>query len=254
MLHFSWADAVSLLTLTGLEIVLGIDNLVFISILTSKLPAAKQGLARKLGLSLAVLTRVGFLFAAKWATGLTAPLIKAWRFSFSGRDLILLVGGLFLIAKSTYEIHDKLESIEDESVPGQQKKVYSLAGTVIQIMLLDIIFSIDSVITAVGISGNMWVMVPAILLATGVMVIASSAVSKLIQRHPTLKMLALSFLILIGAFLLVDGFGRHIPREYLYFAMGFSLAVELLNMALRRKSKPVSLRRTTLPTQPEMPA
>lgn len=245
MHHFTVTDLISLLTLAGLEIVLGIDNLVFISILTSKLPASKQALGRQLGLGLAVLTRVLLLLSINWLMGLNKPLVVFSRFAFSGRDLILLLGGLFLIAKSTYEIHDKLEGAEEENHAKSVRP--ALWSTVVQIMFLDIIFSIDSVVTAVGMSRNLWVMIPAILVATAVMLAASSAVSRLIQRHPTLKMLALSFLILIGVILMLDGFGKHVAREYLYFAMGFSLCVELLNMGFKRKSPPVHLRHASLP-------
>lgn len=242
--HYGWAGLVSLITLAGLEIILGIDNLVFISILSSKLPANKQALARKLGLTLAVVTRIALLLTITEITKLTKPLLSLGKLTFSGKDLILLIGGLFLIAKSTFEIHDKLESAKESETNAKTKN--SLLGVVIQIMFLDIIFSLDSVIIAVGISQNLWVMIPAVLLATAVMVLASNLISHFIQKHPSLKMLALSFLILIGVVLVAEGFGKHIEHEYLYFAIAFSLGVEFLNIKLRKKSAPVKLRHTEI--------
>ncbi len=243
-----WSSLVSLATLVALEAILGIDNLVFISIITGKLPSAEQPKARKLGLAFAVITRIGLLLSLKAVMRLTKPLFTVMSFHPSGKDLILLVGGLFLIGKSTYEIYDKLEANDEDhlSTSSTQKKV-SLISCIVQIIILDIIFSLDSVITAIGMAQELWVMIAAVLLATGLMLLASGWISKLIKRHPSLKMLALSFLILIGVMLMMDGFGKHIERGYLYFAMAFSLAVEALNILLRRKAKPVQLRHAELP-------
>ncbi len=222
----------SLITLTILELVLGIDNLVFLAIITQKLPKHKQASARKLGLTLAWVTRLAFLASALWLTKLTAPLFHLFGQPFSGRDIFLLVGGLFLLAKATQEIHLELEPIEEK------KPV--LAGSnqfgwiVVQIAILDIIFSLDSVLTAIGLTQRFWVMAVAITIAIIAMIFASEPLSRFIERHPTVRMLALSFLILIGMALVADGLEFHIPRGYIYFAMGFSLFIESLNM-LRRK-------------------
>jgi len=226
---------VALATLTALELVLGIDNIVFISILAGKLPPAQQPRARRVGLGLAMFTRIALLLGLAWMTRLTAPLFAVLGQAVSGRDLILLVGGLFLIAKSTYEIHDKLEGAEhDISVATYP----SMRAVVIQIMLLDIVFSLDSVITAVGMVQQIPVMVAAIVIAVLLMMVFSGPISAFVERHPTVKMLALSFLILIGVALIADGLGIHIPRGYIYFAMGFSLMVEMLNLRLRSSSRP----------------
>jgi predicted tellurium resistance membrane protein TerC len=230
---------VALITLTVLEIVLGIDNIVFISILAGKLPAERRTRARTVGLSLAMITRILLLLSLTWLAKLTTPLFTVLGHHFSGRDLILLGGGLFLLAKATFEIHDKLEGDEGhENIRGAAK-----FGTVItQIALLDIVFSLDSVITAIGMANELWIMVTAVVVAVGVMLFASGPISAFVDRHPTVKMLALSFLLLIGFSLVAEGLGQHISKGYVYFAMGFSVFVEALNLRVRRKSKPVHLR------------
>jgi predicted tellurium resistance membrane protein TerC len=244
-------NLVALLTLSLLEIVLGIDNIVFISILTGKLPPEQRARARRIGLGLAMGMRIALLFAISWVMRLTEPLISVTRFEFSGRDLILLGGGLFLIAKATWEIHDKLEGEEHEH--GGPKRV-SFASVIVQIMLLDIVFSLDSVITAVGMARAIWVMVAAVVIAVGVMVVFANAIGDFVERHPTIKMLALSFLILIGVMLTAEGFGKHFEKGYVYSAMAFSLVVELLNMRLRRVTKPVQLRHSRVEGEPSSPA
>jgi predicted tellurium resistance membrane protein TerC len=234
----SW---IALVTLAALEIVLGIDNIIFISILASKLPGEQEGKARQLGLILAMLTRIGLLFSLSWVIGLTTPLFTLFGHHFSGRDLILLMGGLFLLGKSTHEIHDKLEGEEGHA---STKIVPSFASVLIQIMLLDIVFSLDSVITAVGMVEELAVMVLAVVISVGIMLFAAGPISDFVNKHPTLKMLALSFLLLIGFSLVAEGLEFHIPKGYVYFAMGFSVLVEFLNLQMRRKSaKPVQLRR-----------
>jgi predicted tellurium resistance membrane protein TerC len=230
---------VALITLTVLEIVLGIDNIVFISILAGKLPADQQKRARLVGLSLAMITRVLLLLSLTWLARLTAPLFGLLGHDFSGRDLILLGGGLFLLAKATFEIHDKLEGDEGhENIRGRAK----FWSVITQIILLDIVFSLDSVITAIGMANEIWVMVTAVVVAVGVMLFASGPISDFVDQHPTVKMLALSFLLLIGFSLVAEGLGQHISKGYVYFAMGFSVFVEALNLRVRRKSKPVHLR------------
>jgi predicted tellurium resistance membrane protein TerC len=222
-----------------MEVVLGIDNIVFISILSGKLKAADRPRARRNGLSLAMFIRIGLLWSITWVIRLTAPLFTVFENEISGRDLIMLVGGLFLIAKSTHEIHEKLEGDEGES---STRVAASFAGVIVQILLLDIIFSLDSVITAVGMANDLAVMVLAVVLAVGVMLMSASAISEFVERHPTVKMLALSFLLLIGVSLIAEGFEQHIPKGYIYFAMGFSIFVEMINLRVRAKSKPVHLR------------
>jgi predicted tellurium resistance membrane protein TerC len=226
---------IALLTLTVLEVVLGIDNVVFISILASKLPHAQQSSARRVGLVLAMVMRIGLLLSLAWIIRLTEPLFTVVGHGVSGRDLILLVGGLFLIAKSTYEIHDKLEGGEHKVSVAEHP---SFRSVVIQIMLLDMVFSLDSVITAVGMVQQIPVMIAAVVIAVVLMMVFAGPVSAFVERHPTVKMLALSFLILIGVALLADGLGLHIPRGYIYFAMGFSVMVELLNLRLRGAPTP----------------
>jgi predicted tellurium resistance membrane protein TerC len=229
---------IALTTLTFLEIVLGIDNIIFISILSGKLPAHQQPRARRLGLLGAMLTRIALLFSLAWIITLTAPWFTVLGEEISGRDLILILGGLFLIAKSTFEIHDKLEGEEghaSRSVPS------SFASVIVQIMLLDIVFSLDSVITAVGMVDEFWVMVAAVVLAVGLMLMSAEPISAFVHRHPTVKMLALSFLLLIGLSLLLEGFDQHVPKGYIYFAMGFSVFVEMINLRLR-KPDPVELK------------
>ena len=229
---------VALITLTVLEIVLGIDNIIFISILAGKLPAHQQGRARSLGLLAAMGTRVLLLFSLAWMIRLTAPLFTPFGHAFSGRDLILLLGGLFLLAKATFEIHDKLEGEEHH---GSSRAASSFGSVIVQIMLLDVVFSLDSVITAIGMARQFWVMVTAVVLAVGVMLVAAGSLSEFVNRHPTVKMLALSFLLLIGFSLVADGLGQHISKGYIYFAMGFSVFVEMLNLRMRR-GVPVVLR------------
>jgi predicted tellurium resistance membrane protein TerC len=229
---------IALLTLTSLEVILGIDNIIFISILAGKLPVAQQAKARRLGLLVAMLSRLLLLATLAWVVGLTAPLFTVFDVGVSGRDLILIVGGLFLIAKSTSEIHDKLEGEEGHA---GARVVPSFAGVVLQIMLLDIVFSLDSVITAVGMVDDIWVMVTAVVIAVGIMMLSAATISDFVDRHPTIKMLALSFLLLIGFTLVVEGLHQHIPKGYIYFAMGFSVFVEVLNLRMRAKSKPLKL-------------
>lgn len=229
---------IALVTLTSLEIVLGIDNIIFISILASKLPHAQQTRARQVGLSLAMLTRIALLFSLSWIIGLTAPIFTIIGQEISGRDLILLGGGLFLLAKATYEIHERLEGAEGHA---SAKVAASFASVIIQILLLDIVFSLDSVITAVGMVDELAVMITAVIVAVVIMLWAAGPVSDFVNRHPTVKMLALSFLLLIGFSLVVEGLHQHIPKGYIYFAMGFSVFVEMLNLRLRQKSAPVKL-------------
>ena len=246
---------ISLLTLTVLEIVLGIDNIVFISILSGKLPQEQQAKGRTVGLGLAMITRVLLLLSLNWVMSLTAPMFNMgdWvgvtsvelleKMAISGRDLILIIGGLFLIYKSTHEIHEKLEGDEEDAT---EKKVHSFAGVITQILILDIVFSLDSVITAVGMANEIWVMIAAVIIAVIVMMFSSNAISMFVNSHPTVKMLALSFLLLIGVSLLAEGFEQHIPKGYIYFAMAFSVLVEVLNLKMKRKRRPVSLRNTPL--------
>ncbi len=230
---------ISLLTLTGLEIVLGIDNIIFISILAGKLPPEQQAKARQTGLMLALITRILLLASIAWMAKLTTPLFTVLNHGVSGRDLILIIGGLFLLVKSTMEIHEKLEGHDGGSNPARGAARF---GTVlIQIMLLDIVFSLDSVITAIGMAQHLGVMVTAVFLAMGVMLLAAGSISDFVNRHPTLKILALSFLILIGVTLVAEGTGAHISKGYIYFAMAFSFGVEMLNLRLRQKSTPVEL-------------
>jgi predicted tellurium resistance membrane protein TerC len=255
---FSVDNLVALATLAGLEIVLGIDNVVFIAILAGKLPVAQQDRARKVGLALAMFTRIALLLAIGWVMGLTQPLFEIPRFwssavgdahGVSGRDLILLVGGLFLIAKATHEIHDKLEGPEEETGTGKPSRARSFGGVVFQIILIDIVFSLDSVITAVGMVGasgqerwvNLTIMITAVVLSVFVMLLFSGTISAFIARHPTMKILALSFLILIGVVLVAEGFHAHISKGYIYFAMAFSLVVEIINLRLQKVTKPVQL-------------
>jgi predicted tellurium resistance membrane protein TerC len=230
---------VGLLTLTVLEIVLGIDNIIFISILAGKLPPGQQAKARRVGLIGAMLTRIALLATIAWIIRLTAPLFHVAGHPFSGRDLILLGGGLFLIAKSTREIH---EALEGDAGHESTKIKASFASVVGQIMVLDIVFSLDSVITAVGMARHLGVMITAVIIAVGVMMFAAAPISAFVHRHPTVKMLALSFLLLIGVTLIADGLGQHVSKGYIYFAMGFSVFVEMLNLRLKSRSRPVELR------------
>jgi predicted tellurium resistance membrane protein TerC len=229
---------IALLTLTVLEIVLGIDNIVFISILAGKLPVADRDRARKTGLFLAMFIRIALLFSITTVMRLTSPLFTVFDQGISGRDLILLIGGLFLIAKSTHEIHEKLEGEEGH---GSARQAASFSGVIVQILLLDIVFSLDSVITAVGMAEDIVVMVLAVVIAVGVMLVSSGTISEFVERHPTVKMLALSFLLLIGVSLIGEGLDQHIPKGYIYFAMAFSVFVEMINLRVRSKSTPVHL-------------
>ncbi len=248
---------ISLITLTVLEIVLGIDNIIFISILSGKLPVSEQKKARQLGLGLAMITRVLLLLSLSWIMTLTSPIFNAgdwigikneeWleKLAISGRDLILIVGGLFLIYKSTSEIHEKLEGEEHQQ---DAKGAHSFWGVITQILLLDIVFSLDSVITAVGMASEIFVMIAAVVIAVIIMMISSGGISRFVNDHPTVKMLALSFLLLIGVSLLAEGFEQHIPKGYIYFAMAFSVLVEMLNLKMKGKAeKPVQLRNEAHP-------
>jgi predicted tellurium resistance membrane protein TerC len=226
----------ALVTLTALEIVLGIDNIIFISILTGRLPEHQRPKAQKIGLALAMLTRLMLLFSLTWIMRLTEPFFHILGHGVSGRDIILIVGGLFLLAKSTMEIHDRLEGEEHHASEGMSGA--SFRGVVIQIMFLDIIFSLDSVITAVGMASQLAVMATAVVLAVGVMMLFAAAVSAFVERHPTIKVLALSFLLLIGVSLIADGLSFHIPKGYIYFAMAFSVFVEMINLRVRKGSAP----------------
>jgi predicted tellurium resistance membrane protein TerC len=227
-------------TLTFLEIVLGVDNIIFISILSGKLPSEQQARARRVGLLGAMVTRVLLLFSLAWIVKLTTPLFTALEHPVTGRDLILIGGGLFLLAKSTFEIHERLEGEEGH---GSGRVAASFASVIMQIMLLDIVFSLDSVITAVGMVDQVWVMIAAVIVSVAIMMIAAEPISTFVHKHPTVKMLALSFLLLIGMSLLLEGFGQHIPKGYIYFAMGFSVFVEMINLRLRARAKvPVHLR------------
>ncbi|MFN0098469.1 MAG: TerC family protein [Gemmatimonadaceae bacterium] len=230
---------VGLLTLTALELVLGIDNIIFIAILASRLPVDEQSRARKLGLSGALVTRILFLLSISWIMRLERPLFTVMDNGFSGRDLILIIGGLFLIGKATFEIHSKLEGGHEES-QGTAARV-TLFAVVSQIMVVDIVFSIDSVITAVGMVSNVGVMIAANVIALMVMLAAAAPISAFVDRHPTVKILALAFLVMIGGNLFIEGFGYHIPKGYTYFAMAFSVGVETLNIRLRKKAAPVQL-------------
>ena len=228
---------IGLLTLTALEIVLGIDNVIFISIVAGKLPGAQQDRARRSGLALAAVTRILLLLSLTWVIGLTAPLFSISRLEVTGRELILIVGGLFLIAKSTREIHLKLEE-EDEHAVARARATFG--AVLLQILLLDVVFSLDSVITAVGMVDHVTVMIAAVMIAVGVMMFFAGMISRFVERHPTLKMLALSFLLLIGVNLIGDGLGFHIPKGYTYFAMGFSVGVEMLNLKVRKRKLKVA--------------
>lgn len=231
-------------TLTVLELVLGIDNVIFISILSGKLPEALRAKARYIGLGLAFVMRVILLFSLSWVIGLTAPLFTFWGQAISGKDLVLLIGGLFLIAKSTHEIHGSLEGEEGH---GSKKTYASFTSVIIQIVILDIVFSLDSVITAVGMVSTefgdrgIWIMIGAVVISIIAMMAFAGPIGAFVQRHPTIKMLALSFLLLIGVMLVAEGFHQKIPKGYIYFAMAFSVVVEILNMRLRKKTDPVHL-------------
>ena len=242
---FAWFSSpeawIALGTLTALEIVLGIDNIIFISILVGRLPEHQRNIGRQLGLGLAMLARLGLLFSITWVMGLTGTWFTILSQEISGRDIILIVGGLFLLAKATHEIHSSLEGISGDhhsAVPG------SLVSVLVQIGVLDIVFSLDSVITAVGLVDHVSIMAVAIVMAVTVMLIAAKPIGEFVEDHPTLKILALSFLILVGVTLMVEGFDVHVPKGYIYFAMAFSIVVEMLNIRMRKKkSRPLKLRK-----------
>jgi predicted tellurium resistance membrane protein TerC len=240
---------IALVTLSAMEIVLGIDNIVFITILVGRVRKEKRDFARKFGIALALVTRLGLLFTLSWIMKLTDPFLVVLGHPISGRELILLGGGLFLIGKATLEIHHKLEG--DEPEDGTASAGSGVLGVVLQIAVIDIVFSLDSVITAVGMARQLWVMVTAMIISVVVMLAFARRIGEFVERHPSIKILALSFLILIGVLLVAEGLGQHVNKGYVYFAMGFSLLVELLN--LRRAARAVKLRERHLPTQPENP-
>jgi predicted tellurium resistance membrane protein TerC len=241
-MDFSWITQpetwIAFLTLVALELVLGVDNVIFISILASKLPQNQQQSARRTGIMLAVVTRILLLLSISWIIGLTEPLFQVAEFEISGRDLVLIAGGLFLLWKSVHEIHQKLEGEEGHS---STKVIAAFWNVIFQIMLLDIVFSLDSVITAVGMVDHIEIMIAAVLISAAVMVFTATPLANFVERHPTVKMLALSFLLLIGFTLIVEGLHQHIPKGYIYFAMGFSVLVEMLNLRIRGKGQPVAL-------------
>ena len=246
----------ALATLTALEIVLGVDNIIFISILAGRLPEHQRDLARRLGLAFAMLTRIGLLLSLAWIMTLTTPLFEVPVFGkpIAGRDLILIGGGLFLIWKSVHEIHNALEGEERDAGDSSAGVAATLGGVIVQIAIIDIVFSLDSVITAVGMVEHVAIMVVAIVIAVGVMMLAARPIGNFVDRHPTIKMLALSFLILIGVALIGEGWDLHIPKGYIYFAMAFSVAVEMLNLRLRaRRAGPVQLRRAMTVRDKERP-
>lgn len=242
---FDWLASpeawVALATLTALEIVLGIDNIIFISILVGRLPPQQRDFARRLGLALAMITRLALLFSLAWVMGLTETLFSVLGEEISGRDIILIGGGLFLLAKATHEIHNSLEGVEE-----QQRNVVApnLMMVLVQIAILDIVFSLDSVITAVGLADHVSVMAIAIIIAVGVMLFAAKPIGEFVDAHPTIKILALSFLVVVGLTLMIEGFDVHVPKGYIYFAMAFSLGVEMLNIRMRNKRSPVKLHKT----------
>jgi predicted tellurium resistance membrane protein TerC len=225
---------IALATLTALEIVLGIDNIIFISIMTGKLPERQRAQARTVGLLLAMFMRLALLFSLAWLMGLTAPFFSVFGNAISGRDLVLISGGLFLIGKSTLEIHDNLEGEEGRKSGAMRAQ---FASVIVQIVILDIVFSLDSVITAIGMAKHLFVMAAAIVIAVGVMLVSARSISGFVERHPTVKMLALSFLVLVGVALIADGLDLHIPKGYIYSAMAFSVCVEMLNTRLRRRAR-----------------
>ncbi len=236
MSAFLTADGLlALVTLSVMEVVLGVDNVVFIAILTGRLPAAQQEKARKIGLTLALGIRIGLLLAISWMMRLTQPLWAPFGHEISGRDLILLGGGIFLIFKATREIYDKVEGEHAHTAPGGKRAAF--AGVLAQILVLDIVFSLDSVITAVGMANDLSIMVVAMVIAMIVMLFSMGAVAGFVERHPSVKILALAFLLLIGVMLMADGFGQHVPKGYIYFAMAFSLLVEMLNLRYRKKAR-----------------
>ena len=238
---------IALATLTALELVLGIDNIIFISILAGKLPPEQRDKARRVGITLAAVTRLGLLMAIAWIVSLTAPLFSLFGQAFSWRDLILIGGGLFLIGKATHEIHQKIEGAGEPFTTGAAAATFG--AVIAQIMVLDIVFSLDSIITAVGMVDERWIMATAILLSIGFMLLFAKPIGDFVERHPTVKVLALSFLIMIGLVLIADGFGQHIPKGYIYAAMAFSVFVEMINQRVRSKGKPVHLRQAYVETK-----
>lgn len=230
---------IAFFTLTALELVLGIDNIIFISIIVDKLPPEKREVARKIGLFLAMFMRIGLLLTLSWIIGMTEPVFTLFGSGISGRDLILIAGGLFLIWKSTGEVHQLLEGEEGEE---SRKVANSFAGVILQIMVIDLVFSLDSIITAVGMVSQVQVMIAAVVASVGLMMLFARAIGEFVSNHPTIKMLALSFLVVVGVVLLADGFGHHVPKGYIYFAMAFSVGVEMLNIRMRKKTTPVDLR------------
>jgi predicted tellurium resistance membrane protein TerC len=238
MFELNAASLTALFTLTAMEIVLGIDNIIFIAILVGRLPAHQQGRIRNLGIGLALVIRIGLLFSISWIMTLQEPLFAIMEHTFSGRDLILIGGGLFLLAKSTFEIHHKMEGdpqVELHAVEGNKKKSVGPRMMLGQILILDIVFSLDSVITAVGMASQVSIMIVAMVISMIVMLISAGKIGEFVERHPTIKILALSFLILIGVMLVAEGMGAHVSKGYIYFAMAFSLAVELINMRYRQR-------------------
>ncbi|CAL92647.1 TerC family protein [Azoarcus olearius] len=242
---------VAFLTLTMLELVLGIDNIIFISILVDKLPPERRTFARRLGLFLAMFMRIGLLAALAWLAGLTKPLFELFGAGFSGRDLILICGGLFLVWKSTGEIHQLLEGEEGEASSAVKA---TFGAVILQIIVIDLVFSLDSIITAIGMVNNLPVMIAAVVASVGLMMVASAPIGEFVSRHPTVKMLALSFLMVVGVVLIADGFGHHVPKGYIYSAMAFSVVVEMLNIRLRKNAeKPVDLHEAYVPEQTPAP-
>lgn len=237
---FSIQSIIPFLTLAALELVLGIDNIIFISIISDRLPVKQRRKARTIGLLLAIVTRLLLLLSLSWMMNLTAPIFTLFNQEISGRDIILILGGLFLIAKSTHEIHQKLESDEKSHL---ERKAPTFLSVIVQILLLDIVFSLDSVITAIGMVNEIPIMVAAIIVSTLIMIFAAHTIADFVDRHPTIKILALSFLVLIGVALLAEGFDTHIPKGYIYFSMAYALIVEILNMRLRKKTEPVHLKK-----------
>ena len=236
---------IAFFTLTALELVLGIDNIIFISILVDKLPKAQQELARRIGLFLAMFMRIALLLVLSWIVGLTEPVLTLFDYGFSGRDLILVGGGLFLIWKSTGEVHQLLEGEEGSE---SHKVASSFAGVIAQIMVIDLVFSLDSIITAVGMVSQVGVMIAAVVASVGLMMLFARSIGEFVSNHPTIKMLALSFLVVVGVVLIADGFGHHVPKGYIYFAMAFSVGVEMLNIRMRKKVvPPVDLREPYVP-------
>ena len=230
---------IAFLTLTALELVLGIDNIIFISILVDKLSPERRELARRIGLFMAMFMRIALLLALSWIVGMTAPLFTVFDVEISGRDLVLILGGLFLIWKSTGEIHHSLEGVEGESSATVKS---TFTAVILQIMVIDIVFSLDSIITAVGMVDDVRIMIAAVVASVGLMMLFAKSIGEFVSNHPTIKMLALSFLVVVGVVLLADGFGHHVPKGYIYFAMAFSVGVEMLNIRMRKKTTPVDLR------------